>query len=103
MAKGVSRRKYAKLVSFLTATFSDPKVAHRVRMVAALRLCDVYARVEDQNEKAVARRERALNRETPPPEEVLAPVLDEEDPETTALAFLESMKQGSGRGTHDED
>jgi len=88
------------LVAYLTSVMTSGKAPARMRMAAAVRLDGIYARCEEQNERALARRERALNRTEVLPAEDVAPVLDEQDPETTALAFLELVR---GKGRHDDD
>jgi hypothetical protein len=105
MAKGINRRKYSKLVTFLTATMTDPKIAHRVRMAAATRLNEIYERNEMLNERAAARQVAALEREArlqvsqPPP----APPAPESD--TDADAHIKNVFDSilNGRGSHSAD
>jgi hypothetical protein len=106
MPRKMSRRKYAKVVAFLTATMIDLKVSHRVRMTAAQRLAEIHERCELLQERAEVRRERALARMDAG---VGPPVADSgtlPDAEATALAFLKGIQVGElkeRRNNDDED
>lgn len=67
--QNVSRRKYAKVVKFLTATMTDDKMAHRTRFAAASRLADLLTLADARAEKLADRKyraeQRALNPQTP--------------------------------------
>jgi len=108
MPRKMSRRKYAKIVGFLTATMTDVKVSHRVRMTAAQRLAEIHERCELLQERAEIRRERALAKLDAG--EVPAATVEDSgtlpDAEATALAFLKGIQVGElkeRRNNDDED
>ena len=98
MAQGVSRRRYSKLVGYLTSVMIDPKVAIRVRMSAAVRLDGIYARCEEQSEEALRRKDR-LARAALGQAEAVAPVLEkpvgEDEDERVRSVFAGIMGRGS--------
>jgi hypothetical protein len=57
-AAKLARRRYDVLVRFLRETINNPKIAHRVRMAAAVRLDAIYERNETLSERAEQRKER---------------------------------------------
>jgi len=108
MATGISRRRYARLVAFLTATMTDKIMSTKTRLAAANRLDDLYARVETLADRAEARKERLRNgeaqRDTPPSTPAPSPPSPsneeaEAEARARALSFLLSIK-GSGSSTH---
>lgn len=63
MGKALSRRKYQEVVKFLKVTIGNERVAHRVRMQAALRLADLLSEHDRANERSVLAVERASARQ----------------------------------------
>jgi hypothetical protein len=55
-------RRYDKLVKFFRDTLANESITHRVRMQAAERLSEIYARHDEAAEKAAARKDRAETR-----------------------------------------
>jgi hypothetical protein len=96
MAESLSRRKYSKLVKFLTGVMEDEKMSHRSRMVAAQRLDDILARNEARADRARERAQRQATR-VGVPEPATASESTETTPELTAEqeaeAFLETMRK----------
>jgi hypothetical protein len=60
MAESLSRRKYAKLVKFFTELVTDEKVSDRVRLTAACRLDDIFARNEQRADRIAERKHKAM-------------------------------------------
>jgi hypothetical protein len=55
----ISRRHYAEVIAFLKQTVKNPKASLRMRMSAAQRLDDIFARHMEAEERETIRQERA--------------------------------------------
>ena len=60
----ISRRHYAEVIAFLKQTVKNPKASLRLRMSAAERLDDIFARHQADEERALQRKERSETRKT---------------------------------------
>lgn len=103
MQKGLSRRKYARLVRFLTTVLDDPKETNKTKLAAAERLDGIYARHEARQDAALDRAERAAERaaaaqvQPDAPETTPTLVSKSESAEEAAERFLQTLRTNEGR------
>lgn len=98
----INRRRYAVLIRFLQDTIRNPKVSHRVRMAAAVRLDTIYSRHEWFERRMQDRKAKAEG-QTPLPSEG-GDADGSSDVQTDARSFLariQSRDVESGDSSND--